>query len=467
MKKVIFLLLDGARSDILSEELKKNNLPNLKKIIDEGSHNEGVTVFPSTTGPAYIPFLTGTYPGPANMPGIRWFDKNMYSKRKFDSGSHRSYVGFENIYFNSDIKKSYKTLFELIPKSISIFNEITKGLKKSQNLTRNSKIFYKLLSHFYGSTIIDSSAFKKLFKVLNDDFNFYFCCLYGIDSISHIKGSDHSDVRELYKKFDDNLGLLVNKLKKNNLWNDSLLIITSDHGHTNTNRHFDLVDFCKSIGKQVFYYPLILQKFYKAFNCSVMVSGNSMAHIYLNENFNWSEKFNINNHKDFLNLLLKNDAVDIVAYKNPKEEIIVESVNGKAIIRDAESDIYYQPLINDPFKYNISEGFYSADKLLELTINTDYPDAIIQIVQIFKSNRSGDIIVSANNGYDFREKYEFPEHRSSHGSLRREHMQIPIILNKKIINDFPIRTIDIFSTILDFLKFNTKNNSVGKKLNIN
>ena len=130
MKKVIFLLLDGARSDILFEELKKNNLPNLKKIIDEGSHNEGVTVFPSTTGPAYIPFLTGTYPGPANMPGIRWFDKNMYSKRKFDSGSHRSYVGFENIYFNSDIKKSYKTLFELIPKSISIFNEITKGLKK-------------------------------------------------------------------------------------------------------------------------------------------------------------------------------------------------------------------------------------------------------------------------------------------------------------------------------------------------
>ena len=134
-------------------------------------------------------------------------------------------------------------------------------------------------------------------------------------------------------------------------------------------------------------------------------------------------------------MLLKNDAVDIVAYKNPKEEIIVESMNGKAIIRDAESDIYYQPLINDPFKYNISEGFYSDDKLLELTINTDYPDAIVQIVQIFKSNRSGDIIVSANNGYDFREKYEFPEHRSSHGSLRREHMQIPIILNKKIIND--------------------------------
>ena len=59
-KQVIFYLIDGARPDILKKLAAQNIIPNIKKyLMDEGTFEIGTTCFPSTTGPAYLPFLTG------------------------------------------------------------------------------------------------------------------------------------------------------------------------------------------------------------------------------------------------------------------------------------------------------------------------------------------------------------------------------------------------------------------------
>ena len=109
MRKVIFVLLDGSRVDSINKYLEEGHLPNLKSVIEnEGSIQNAVSVFPSTTGPAYIPFLMGLYPGNANLPGIRWFDKYKFAQNKSHYNSHRSYVGIESVFLNSDIKKSKK-----------------------------------------------------------------------------------------------------------------------------------------------------------------------------------------------------------------------------------------------------------------------------------------------------------------------------------------------------------------------
>ena len=106
MKKVIFLLLDGARCDILNSLLTQDELPNLKDLISNGSYVEAASVFPSTTGPAYSPFLIGRFPGHVNLPGIRWFNKSSYSRNKFSYESHRSYVGLESKFFLPRFKES-------------------------------------------------------------------------------------------------------------------------------------------------------------------------------------------------------------------------------------------------------------------------------------------------------------------------------------------------------------------------
>ena len=119
-----------------------------------------------------------------------------------------------------------------------------------------------------------------------------------------------------------------------------------------------------------------------------------------------------------------------VAYFDPDKDFDINII--KSLISDKESSIYYQPLENDPFDYSISEGLYDENQLLDLTYETNYPDAIIQLLQIFRSKRCGDLVLSANPGWDFRKKFEIPLHKSSHGSLRKEHMIVPLILNKKI-----------------------------------
>ena len=121
------ILADGAREDVFRRLLEEGKLPHIQKeIVERGSYAKGVTVFPSTTGPAYFPFLTGHHPGTLNVPGIRWFDKEAYANSKKKMVKFRSYVGIETFLINSDIKP-VPTVFDLLPQSFSIFNSVCPG----------------------------------------------------------------------------------------------------------------------------------------------------------------------------------------------------------------------------------------------------------------------------------------------------------------------------------------------------
>src|SRR5258705_7621949 len=75
-RRAVLILIDGARADVLRELLGRGDLPHLARwIIEPGGMTTGTTVFPSTTGVAYIPFLFGCYPGTVGIPGIRWLDR--------------------------------------------------------------------------------------------------------------------------------------------------------------------------------------------------------------------------------------------------------------------------------------------------------------------------------------------------------------------------------------------------------
>ena len=68
---LVVLMADGARPDTLRAALDAGTLPALERLRAEGGLHTVSSVFPSVTGPAYTPFLTGLYPGTAGIPGIR------------------------------------------------------------------------------------------------------------------------------------------------------------------------------------------------------------------------------------------------------------------------------------------------------------------------------------------------------------------------------------------------------------
>ena len=107
-KRAFILLLDGARPDFLRELAAAGRLPNIARhFIERGTAADAVTVFPSTTGPAHLPYLTGRFPGPCNVPGIRWFDRATYARDIVSASRFRSYMGLGSLFIGRDIAPSY------------------------------------------------------------------------------------------------------------------------------------------------------------------------------------------------------------------------------------------------------------------------------------------------------------------------------------------------------------------------
>ncbi|MBI4551078.1 MAG: alkaline phosphatase family protein, partial [Candidatus Latescibacteria bacterium] len=99
----IFLLIDGARADVMERLLQAGELPHLQRfIVEPGAYRTATSVFPSTTGPAHAPFLTGCTPGTCNIPGIRWFDR-MQPNGLSHFRQCRSYVGPGSLYMDADL----------------------------------------------------------------------------------------------------------------------------------------------------------------------------------------------------------------------------------------------------------------------------------------------------------------------------------------------------------------------------
>lgn len=464
-KKCIFFLADGARYDVFSELLEKGHLENISRyIVEPGKFLKGVTSFPSTTGPAYTPYLLGKLPGRCNIPGIRWFDRRYYDKEVVSLRRFRSYIGPETYFFNSDIDSEFKTIFEIVPNSVSILNEITRGILPKNNLTKYLKAYLKVKSHFTNdSDEVDESAGKLLIKSLKSNPDFIFAVFLGIDSYSHQYHPFHQKVINSYIRLDKYVGLTVNRLIENGDFDDTLLVIGSDHGLSPTHSHFDSLYYLESKDLKPLYYPNVFKHLTNA-ESSVMVSGNSMAHLYFKNISGWEQRTTNGHLKKIIEELIDRPEIDIVCSLTENFEVSIKNKKGEAIVsQNEEGLINYKKVDGDPLGYAMVSGQYKEDKTLSMSIDSNYPDALLQILQLFESPRSGDVIISAKPGFDLRANHEKPEHFGSHGSLHKDHMLVPLLMNKNTKFDFA-RTADIYPTIIEHLGINTPSNIDGKCL---
>jgi len=242
-KKVIFYLVDGARPDIMSKLLDAGELPNIKQyLVDEGSYTRGTTCFPSTTGPAYLPYLTGESPGDHDITGIRWFDKAEYfRKNRWSRNAMRSYCGYEAKYFNDDMNTAYPSLFEEYERGYNIYNMITKGVKEENDLSKEGKTKLYFRAHFYHEHHkVDEAGHGHLMRSLDMDPEFVFAVFPSVDWDAHTYHYEDEKTIEAYRIADRSLGEVVEKLKKQGTYEDTLIIMASDHGLTSTHSHLDL-----------------------------------------------------------------------------------------------------------------------------------------------------------------------------------------------------------------------------------
>ena len=454
-KRVLFYLLDGARPDVLSKLIAEGKLPHLKQLAEEGTYRTATTCFPSTTGPAYLPFLTGHFPGTMNIPGIRWFDKKEFKRTRWNKMAMRSYCGPEAGWFNTDMPAGKPTLFELSGESYNLYNMITRNVPDAYDLGKKGKSWLYTRAHFLKRHHpVDLQGHERIMQMLGSgkDFDFLFAVFPSVDWDSHYHHIHDQRTTEAYQIADNSIGEVRACLEKKGWWKDTLFLLTSDHGLTPTHSHFDLGDWMTDQDLKSVSYPVIWRRNPKS---AVMISGNSVGSIHLLNH----EGDRPLGYSDFLSHfgtgrmeeLLGKSAVDFTATRGDKPgEYIVQNQHGQALIRSHEQLYSYHPVSADPLGLGDKIAINHREAL-ETTIESNYPDALLQIAQLFRSRRAGDLIVSAANGFDLRDFWEYPEHKGSHGSLSREHMLVPLIYNQKGWAQHTARTADLFPTILKWL----------------
>ena len=62
MKKVVVIGLDGATWELVQPIVDKGRLPNIKKILDQGTIGDLYSTIPPVTGPTWVSFATGCKP---------------------------------------------------------------------------------------------------------------------------------------------------------------------------------------------------------------------------------------------------------------------------------------------------------------------------------------------------------------------------------------------------------------------
>src|SRR5712691_9809917 len=151
-RRVVFLLIDGVRQDVLQDQLDRGDLPHLARwVIEPGGITVGTSVFPSTTGVAYIPILFGRYPGPANLPGLRWLDRAGAAGGFRDRWrAARSYAGAQAAWINRDIECG-PSIFELVPQSLAICTPIIRGLCRDAHLMPFKRAVLGIAAHYLGT----------------------------------------------------------------------------------------------------------------------------------------------------------------------------------------------------------------------------------------------------------------------------------------------------------------------------
>jgi len=421
---VVVVIIDGLPVDLLERELPR--LPFLRERAPHGG--QAVSCFPSTTGPAYFPFLAGTTPGRANVTGIRWFDRTVATPSRFPHRGLRSYVGPDAAKMRSDTEA--RTIFarDAWPASTPVNKDSPKRRERSRDLLW-------ALAHVLDTwEQADRRTAWKLGRGLEKGRPIVFSVFPSVDELGHVHGLEDAGPGEALRRIDD---MLAEKL-------DGFageLLVSADHGLTDTERHLDLRALVEERAGPTLAYPLIVKGDPEAVVCE---SGNAMANVYLRGEDGWADRPSPDRARDLARELAGLDGVDSVAIRGAEPDSAeLHTAEGSGEVGCSEGTLWQRGVV---FARELDGA--SPAQALAASWTDERPDAAFALTSLFASERAGDLLVSASVGSDLRARREWPEHHASHGALHRDHTLVPVRSSAPLPQG-PLRTLDLFSFTLE------------------
>lgn len=447
-RRVVFVLVDGARHDVVRHLLERGDLPEIARwVLEPGGMTVGTTVYPSTTGVAYIPFLYGCFPGTAGVPGIRWLDRaEAAGGVAAQWRAARSYCGVQAGWINRDLTCG-PSIFQLVPESYAICTPLTNGLGPGTHLIPGQRAVLGAVAHYAGTyPSLDRAVAQAWIDTARRDWRFLFVVFPGPDGLAHLFDPWHPKVLAAYREIDRALGEFVRRARRTG--EPPALIVASDHGASVMRHHEDVALRLEEWGVPTLRHPMHVWR--RGARAAVMVSGNAGVQVYFDPRAGRpAPRTDADLPHELVERLLALPAVRVGAWRDATGGVIVRSGDARARLREDDGWVTYEPESGDPL--GLGGALRLEDReMLARSRGTDVPDAPRQLLQVFRSPRAGDVALAASLGNDFRGPWEIPEHKSGHGSLIADHAEVPIIASVPL-PDVPLRTVDLMPAMLELL----------------
>lgn len=436
---IVQFMLDGMDRRVFGEMMGRGELPNIAQhVVERGGSVETVSTFPATTGPALTPFVTGCFPGTCGIPGARWFDRTIPEGRILTMNRFRDYIGLGAYVMDYDLSRTVRTIFEYSRQAVNIFGMLNRGcgLIRDPAFFRMSSVLKSGKRKAKPETVVKAAKFW-FAEALRRGTDYVFYAMPSVDSS-----------RESYRRVDEAVGDVVRELKSKGLYDRAALFLTGGYCRSENASHFDLNDFMKKRFR-LFTHPGKPRDWLEA-EAIAAISGSSMAHLYLRKGSSWEGQsfFEEIEQRGLVGALLEQEGVDILAGRSAEGGVVVASRRGRAhVVEDPDGRVTYLLKGGDPFGYEAIPQVMKAHEMLSLTRDTDYPDGIVQMLQLFRSQRSGDLVISADRSCDISGTEGVS---STHGSLHRDHIMVPFLSSVPFAGT-TIRTADVFLQTLNFL----------------
>jgi hypothetical protein len=387
----VLLVADGLTPAALESAIRAGQVPELAALRDASGLHVVTTVFPSVTGVAYVPMLTGEHPAQAGIPGLRWYDRSR--RLPWLLGHSRSYVGTQLRRINDDLAQGTRTAFELVNgQALGFAAMITRGLPREKLLDRGIAYTSRVIrAHVAGdvarwATLETEVAEQLVGRVHRERPRLVFAAFTAGDKATHASGAATPLALQSLKLVDHVAASIRRDAERDGRWRTMQLCVVSDHGHSPVTQHLDLARTMRDAGFRVRSHPWTLPDHSQV---AVMVSGNSMAHLYLDlksrDRRPWTSLAGA--WDPYLRVLGAHPAVDLVATIVDPSTVLVTRGDRSARISTSPRGLTYRPTCGNPLGVEPFEN-ECDDAVHERTRATGYPDGVRQLARLALAERS-------------------------------------------------------------------------------
>jgi predicted AlkP superfamily pyrophosphatase or phosphodiesterase len=493
---VTIFLIDGLSKSIFKELLAAGKLPHLQQLIEKSTYTEhGIGAFPSMTGYAFYPFITGEDATKSGILGLRWFDRSR------DVGNLRHYVGRTNIHMNTDIKPQPLTIFEKYRQyyTASFNTYLNRGVHHAEmsswahstskyqslkgfKLLRNIPFLGKNISknHFQHESLVMEKAISQLRRNPKAQW----VTFTAPDASNHLLGTT-AEYYRLLTHIDSLIGNFIVETKRLGQDSSRMICIITDHGISDVFKNLNIpaelvqkhgIDLERGPATHLYSSDLTekLTDFMEKDGYFV-INGNLSAYIYLRDKGEKPTPAHWRNRQSFealeqyakgesiIKIVAATEGVELVACRKDDSTVSIFNNDGQGdIIFNKNKGYQYRVTGQDPLGYTntpdnkVGKGYFTADEWLKMSLETEYPDAIYRLYQLMMAENVGDLLVTSKKGYDLAADYELfvGNYKGGHGGLRGELLDVPYILYKpnSATHRVPyMRAEDAGKAIIDYL----------------